>query len=105
MPQIVELDNYVVDVLMRDLVGHDQRPSSFLVFLYLWRHSLGQGEKSVSASHQTIATATGLARRTVQSALRELERRQLLVTRRVSKTSVPEYRLRCPWRRLRGSAY
>jgi hypothetical protein len=26
------LDEYVVDVLMRDLVGHDRRPVSFLVY-------------------------------------------------------------------------
>jgi hypothetical protein len=31
MPQI---DDYIIDVLMRDLVGHDRRTVSFLV--YLW---------------------------------------------------------------------
>ena len=30
------LDPYVVDTLMPDLVGHDRRPSAFLVYLYLW---------------------------------------------------------------------
>ena len=29
------LDDYVVDVLLRDLVGHDRRPVSFLVYLFL----------------------------------------------------------------------
>ena len=29
----VPLDAYVLDVLMPDLVGHDRRPSAFLVYL------------------------------------------------------------------------
>jgi hypothetical protein len=28
---VIAFDDYVVDVLMRDLVGHDRRPVSFLV--------------------------------------------------------------------------
>jgi hypothetical protein len=31
-------DEYVVDVLMPDLVGHDRRPAAFIVFLFLLRH-------------------------------------------------------------------
>ena len=29
------IDDYVCDVLMRDLVGHDHQPTAFLVYLYL----------------------------------------------------------------------
>ena len=32
---MVALDDYIIDVLMRDLVGHDRRPVAFLVFLWL----------------------------------------------------------------------
>jgi hypothetical protein len=32
---MTNIDNYVTDVLMRDLVGHDRRPVSFLVYLWL----------------------------------------------------------------------
>jgi len=28
---LVEIDDYVVDTLMADLVGHDRQPSAFLV--------------------------------------------------------------------------
>jgi hypothetical protein len=31
----VPIDDYVLDVLMRDIVGHDQQPAAFLVYLYL----------------------------------------------------------------------
>ena len=31
----IALDGYVLDVLMRDLVGHDKKPSAFIVYLYL----------------------------------------------------------------------
>jgi hypothetical protein len=43
MPTI-EVDDYVVDTLMADLVGHDRQPSAFLVYLYLWRHTHSAGE-------------------------------------------------------------
>ena len=29
------LDDYITDTLMRDLVGHDRKPVSFLVYLWL----------------------------------------------------------------------
>ena len=32
---MVKLDEYVLDSLMRDLVGHDRRPVSYLVYLWL----------------------------------------------------------------------
>ena len=32
---MVKLDDYVLDSLMRDLVGHDRRPACFLVYLWL----------------------------------------------------------------------
>ena len=40
----LRLDAYVVDVLLRDLAGHDRSPAAFLVFLFLWRRT--HGEKS-----------------------------------------------------------
>jgi hypothetical protein len=43
----VEVDAYVIDTLLPDLVGHDRRPSAFLVYLHLWRLS-GGGETEVS---------------------------------------------------------
>jgi hypothetical protein len=34
--QTVPIDDYVLDVLMRDLIGHDQKPSAYLVYLHLY---------------------------------------------------------------------
>ena len=31
----MQIDDYVTDTLLRDLVGHDRRPVSFLVYLWL----------------------------------------------------------------------
>ena len=70
------LDRYIVDVLLPDLVGHDRSASTFLVYLYLWRHSVGRGRPSVEASHQTIASEIGLSKSTVQCAIRRLKRRR-----------------------------
>ena len=43
---VAELDEYVLDVLMRDLVGHDKSPSAFLVYLHIWSQTEGRGMES-----------------------------------------------------------
>lgn len=94
--ETIELDAYVVDTLMADLVGHDRQPAAFLVFLYLWRRTDG-GASSVSASLQEICEGTGLSKRSIQSAVRTLSRRRLIGIRRSGITSVPEYTVLRPW--------
>jgi hypothetical protein len=34
MTSTVPIDAYILDTLMRDLVGHDRQPSAFLVYLF-----------------------------------------------------------------------
>ena len=93
----VTVDAYVLDVLMRDLVGHDHSPSAFLVFLYLWRETHGRRTAAVRASLQSVAHATGLSKSAVQSALRVLKRRRLVRAVRAHATDVPSYSLRKSW--------
>jgi len=92
----MELEPYVVDVLMPDLVGHDRHPSAFLVFLFLYRHG-AEGPREWSLAE--IAEGTGLSKRAVQDAIAKLERRGLLQVTRSGITSVGTYALRFPWRR------
>ena len=92
----IELEAYVLDVLMRDLVGHDRSPSAFLVYLYLWRRTR-EGESRLSL--QRIAEGTGLSKRGVQAAIGHLEARRLLRVKRESITAVPEYAVLRPWAR------
>src|SRR6185312_169380 len=73
----VPVDAYVLDSLMPDLVGHDRRPSALLVFLYLWRKTRG-GTRSTVVSLAMMADGTGLAKRSVQTALDHLRRRDLI---------------------------
>lgn len=98
----VMLDPYVLDVLLPDLVGHDQRASSFLVYLALWRRWSRKAGEGVRISHQQLAYATGLSRSTVQEALEHLARRQLIQTKRASATAVPVHLVLRPWMRGRG---
>jgi DNA-binding GntR family transcriptional regulator len=93
----INIDDYVLEVLMRDLVGHDHSPSAFLVYLHLWRETIGRREKRARLSHQTIANATGLSKSAVQSGMRRLVRRHLVRVQRDSATAVPEYRIARPW--------
>ena len=93
----VSLDEYVVDVLMRDLVAHDRSPAAFVVFVHLWRHTVGESRTSVHHSHQQIADATGLSNSAVQTAIRRLVRRRLVTAKRARKTARPEYTVHRPW--------
>jgi len=94
----LHLDRYVVDVLMRDLVGHDRQPTSFLVYLYL-SYSTGRSRRErVQASYQTIADAIGVSKSAAQAAVGWLIRRRLLETRKDAPTAVPSYRVLRPWR-------
>lgn len=90
----MELEPYVVDVLMPDLVGHDRQPSAFLTYLYLYRHARhGAAELSL----RQVAEGTGLSKRAVQGAIARLETRGLLAVTRRSVTSVGAYEVRQPW--------
>jgi hypothetical protein len=91
------LDAWVIDALLPDLVGHDRQPSAFLVWLCLWRRSLGAGRPSAQLSLLDVAAATGLSKRTVQDAIARLSRRRLLSIERASITAVPIYTVRRPW--------
>lgn len=97
--ETIAFDAYVIDTLMHDLIGHDRAASAFVVYLYLWRESLGRDLVSVQTSLRTIAEGTGLSKRGVQDALGVLSRRKLIGIARQSITDVPVYTVRRPWRR------
>ena len=95
----IELDEYVVDTLMRDLVGHDRQASAFLVYLYLWWLTERSSEARVAVSLNELAEGTGLSKRGVQDAIARLHKRKLLSIKRESITAVPEYAVLRPWNR------
>ena len=93
----VPVDDYVLDVLMRDLVAHDQQPSAFLVYLFLLGRAVRQRWRPVAASLRTIAEETGLSKSAVQTALKNLRRRKLVVSAREHATAVPTHCVLRPW--------
>jgi len=95
----IAIDAYVIDTLLPDIVGHDRRPSAFLVYLYLLRAAARSRDDSIVVSLQTIAVRTGLSKASVQSAIRHLKRRGLLDDKTEATTLRPVRRLRRPWRR------
>ena len=99
MAASLAVDAYVIDTLMRDLISHDRTPSTFVVFLYLFRRTHGARKESVRVSHQMLSDATGLSKSAVQYAIKSLVRRRLVDSRRASPTAVPEYFVHCTWRR------
>lgn len=98
----MKLDAYIVDTLMRDVVGHDRSASAYLVYLQLYRHAGVSGDESVRISHAGLADLTGLSKRAVQNGVDLLERRGLIIKTLASPTSTPTYRVVRPWRIGRG---
>ena len=91
-------DDYVIDVLMRDLVGHDRRPASFLV--YLWLAAEQRRRKTpVQVSYLDLAETVGISNSSVQSAVSWLIRRKLLAASKENATATPRYAVLSPWRR------
>jgi hypothetical protein len=98
----VEIDDYVLDVLLPDLAGHDRSPHAFLVYLVLWTRLFRLEEKSVAVSLRQLAEATGLSKSCVQAAVRLLRKRGLVQVAKRSPTAVPEYQLVRHWLRRRA---
>jgi len=89
----IPLDRYVIETLMGDLVGHDRRPSAFLVYLLI---EASDGE---ALSYAMIAERTGLSRRSCQAAVAHLERRRLIQVTRRAENEAAIYQPLRPWRR------
>jgi len=91
------IDDYVIDVLMRDLVGHDRRPVSFLVYLWLSAEQ-SRRKAPVEVSYQELAESIGASKSSAQGAVKWLQRRKLLLVRKATVTSTPSYTVMSPWR-------
>ena len=91
------LDDYLVETLLPDLVGHDRAPSAFLIYLKLWHMAGGPG-RGAQTSLSTLASETGLSKSSVQAALRHLRKRSLVTSRRAATTATPTHMVHAPWR-------
>lgn len=93
--QTIVLDQYVLDSLMADLVGHDRRPSAYILYLALSRLSRPTGHVGISL--QGLATATGLSKTAVQRSVTHLARRGLVAVQRLGQTEASRYSVLKPW--------
>jgi hypothetical protein len=112
-----KLDPYITDVLMHDLVGHDRRPTSFLVYLWFTaeqqkaeqqkaeqqkaeqqKYAQPRRTSAVSISYQELAESIGISKSSAQSAVAWLIRRRLLAATKTTVTATPEYKVLAPWR-------
>jgi hypothetical protein len=91
------IDEYITDVLLRDLVGHDRRPVSFLVYLWLAAEQARRGA-AVQISYQELAENIGISKSSVQAAVSWLRRRKLLSVTKENATAVPRYTALTPWK-------
>jgi hypothetical protein len=95
---VPELDDYVTDVLMRDLVRHDRRPAAFLIYVWLaaeQQHRDGE----VRISYQELAESVDVSKSSAQAAVSWLKRRRLLAASKENTTAVPRYAVLTPWKK------
>ena len=98
MPGLVRLDGYITDVLMRDLVGHDRRPVSFLVYVWLSAEEQRRGG-AVEVSYAEMAESMGVSKSSAQAGVGWLLGRGLLKVSKKTVTAVPRYQVLRPWKR------
>jgi hypothetical protein len=93
---MIVLDDYVIDVLMRDLTGHDRKPTSFLIYLWLSAEQ-SRRQAPVQVSYQELAESVGASKSSAQSAVNWLLRRKLLSASKENATAIPNYTVHKPW--------
>jgi len=98
------IDDYIIDVLMRDLVGHDRRVVSFLVYLWFTSERGKEQRKGnvVEASYRQIAECIGVSKSSAQAAVAWLIKRKLLASTKKTVTATPRYKVLTPWRDYEG---
>jgi hypothetical protein len=99
----VAVDDYVLDVLLPDLAGHDRSPAAFLVYLILWTRLFRAERRAVEVSLQSLSAETGLSKSAVQGAIKLLRNRSLIRITKASRTAVPQYELIRHWLRRRAA--
>jgi hypothetical protein len=75
-------------VLMRDLVGQDRRPVSFLVYLWLTSEQACR-RGAVQVSYRELAESIGLSKISAQVAASWLVGRELLTANKENATAIP----------------
>ena len=94
---MIKLDEYVLDSLMRDLVGHDRRPVSYLVYVWLAAEQQRQ-KKPVSISYGDLAESVGVSKSSAQGAVAWLIQRKLISSTKANITATPTYTVHNPWK-------
>src|ERR1700684_4437948 len=95
---MISVDPYVTGVLMRDLVGHDRRPVSFFVYLWLAAKQQNCRNSTVQVSYQELAECIGGSKSSVEAAVSWLVRRKLLAVSKENVTATPRYTVLSPWK-------
>ena len=98
----IPIDEYVIDVLLPDVTGHNHAPTAFLVYIVLWTALYRSEQKRIALSLHKLSERTGLSKSGVQSAVRFLQRRGLIKVFKGRQTAVPEYELVRHWVRRRA---
>lgn len=91
----VAIDRYIIDVLFSEL----KNPFHSIVYIYLWRRSIGEGTSKVRVSLRAISEMTGVSKRCVQEALKRLHEMNLIKSTKEGLTGIPNHEILEPWKK------
>lgn len=94
MRSSTSIDNEVFDTLARKTHASD-----LILYLILWRLSLGEGRATVTISFNKLAAYSGLSTTTVQAAIQSLRSAGLVGSRKAGPTTPREYQVKRPWKK------
>lgn len=89
----ISVDSYVFDYLVKEL----KNPICVIIYLYIWRRTIGEKIPYERLSHQLIADETGVARKTVLTNVRILQSLNLLEIKSDGDGMTCTYRILKPW--------
>lgn len=92
----ISIDTYIIDSLFSRL----NNPSYSLIYLYIWRRSIGEGSQKADLSLRVISEAIGVSKRCVQEGVKHLNEIGLIKTIKKGKTAVPCHKVMEPWKKL-----
>lgn len=89
------VDNHVIDTLFAKI----NNVSACVVYMYLWRRTVGMNVESVKLSMRVLSDAIGISRRTAHEAIKRLNEMQLIKSSKESFTGIPEHTLLKSWKK------
>lgn len=87
------IDTFVIDKLFARI----ESPAACVVYIYLWRRTIGQGQEKIKISAKVIGDVLNFNRRTIIMAIRHLNEKNLIHTEGLGQLGIHEHKILRDW--------